>query len=255
MCTNVGVNSEIVTPTPLATQNIDITGTQNIDQTNICDDDDGSECLNEAGTFGLGNRFFLEHDQGTGLSVLVESFEQDINQANTCLLFNQCDNFGQNFFGIFPELPEGEGSIATAPTDVDIGSSIQEVHQLNDCDAVTPPNQFCNNGAGTFLVMQGSNNGEISLDDSSQSAQQENNCDDGNVICINFGLTDMVLAAFEGADVAVRDSSQSSQQENYCNDGNIFCNNLGVNSLQIQASGLGAQVNVNTNGAASRPRK
>ena len=29
-----------VTPTPVATQDIDVTGTQNIDQANTCDDDD-----------------------------------------------------------------------------------------------------------------------------------------------------------------------------------------------------------------------
>ena len=76
-----------VTPTPVATQDIDVTGTQNIDQANTCDDDDLGvpgeiECLNEASAIFFGNSFSLTHDQAADVS--VESFEQDINQANTC---------------------------------------------------------------------------------------------------------------------------------------------------------------------------
>ena len=96
ICTNVGINSATITPAPVETQNIDITGTQNIDQTNICDDDDGSECLNTDD--GIGNMFSLVHNQGADVSI---SFEQDINQVNTCLLFDIfCGNGAANFFGI-----------------------------------------------------------------------------------------------------------------------------------------------------------
>jgi hypothetical protein len=115
-----------VTPTPVATQDIDVTGTQNIDQTNTCDDDDLGvpgeiECLNEAGA-GLGGNFFdLTHDQAADVS--VESFEQDINQANTCFLFDQCDNFGENAIGIVAEDYNG---ISATGTDVEIGSSFQD---------------------------------------------------------------------------------------------------------------------------------
>ena len=53
LCTNNQDNEVTVTPTPVATQDIDVTGTQNIDQANTCDDDDLGvpgeiECLNEA---------------------------------------------------------------------------------------------------------------------------------------------------------------------------------------------------------------
>ena len=40
LCTNNQDNEVTVTPTPVATQDIDVTGTQNIDQANTCDDDD-----------------------------------------------------------------------------------------------------------------------------------------------------------------------------------------------------------------------
>src|ERR687898_1076665 len=56
LCTNNQDNEVTVTPAPVATQDIDITGTQNIDQTNICDDEDRSECLNTYEDVSLGNR-------------------------------------------------------------------------------------------------------------------------------------------------------------------------------------------------------
>jgi hypothetical protein len=96
LCTNNQDNEVTVTPAPVATQDIDVTGTQNIDQVNTCDDDDLGipgeiECLNEASALtGLGNFFGLAHDEAADVS--VESFDQDINQANTCFLFDQCDN-------------------------------------------------------------------------------------------------------------------------------------------------------------------
>ena len=40
LCTNNQDNEVTVTPTPVASQDIDVTGTQNIDQANTCDDDD-----------------------------------------------------------------------------------------------------------------------------------------------------------------------------------------------------------------------
>ena len=126
-CNNNKDNEVTVTPTPIATQDIDVTGTQNMDQTNTCDDDDSGipgeiECINEASApEGLGNSFSLAHVQTADVS--VESFEQDINQANTCFLFDQCDNFGENAIGIVAEDYNG---ISATGTDVEIGSSFQD---------------------------------------------------------------------------------------------------------------------------------
>ena len=187
--TNVGENVEIVSPTPVATQDIDITGTQNIDQSNTCDDDNRSECLNEAvdQPFGFGNRFVLGHNRGAGLSVSVDSFEQDINQANTCLLFHLCFNTGRNTFSISPE---NIFNIPGPPTDVDVGSSIQETSQLNDCDGTVEPQPVCSNlgenSLGLGRVLGELNKAEISLGDNSQSVEQENNCDIGNVFLRNL---------------------------------------------------------------------
>ena len=120
LCTNTQDNEVTVTPDPIATQDIDVTGTQNIDQTNTCDDDDLGvsgeiECLNEASAIFFGNSFSLTHDQAADVS--VESFEQDINQANTCFLFDQCDNFGGNLFQMSAE--DDDGILATS-TDVEV---------------------------------------------------------------------------------------------------------------------------------------
>jgi hypothetical protein len=84
------------------------------------------ECLNEASAIFFGNSFSLTHDQAA--DVLVESFEQDINQANTCFLFDLCDNLGGDLFGIFAE--DDDGILATG-VDVEVGSSVQDVNQLN----------------------------------------------------------------------------------------------------------------------------
>ena len=126
-CNNNKDNEVTVTPTPVATQDIDVTGTQDKDQTNTCDDDDLGipgeiECINEASApEGLGNSFSLTHNQAADVS--VESFEQDINQANTCFLIDQCDNFGENAIGIVAEDYNG---ISATGTDVEIGSSFQD---------------------------------------------------------------------------------------------------------------------------------
>jgi len=87
--TNNKDNEVTVIPTPVEKQDRDVTGTQDIDQTNKCNDDDLGipdeiECLNDASApEGLGNSFSLAHDQAADES--VESFKQDINQANTCV--------------------------------------------------------------------------------------------------------------------------------------------------------------------------
>ena len=64
-CTNNKDNEVTVIPTPVAKQDIDVTGTQDIDQTNKCDDDDLGipgeiECLNDGKcTRGPRKLFFL----------------------------------------------------------------------------------------------------------------------------------------------------------------------------------------------------
>ena len=126
-CNNNKDNEVTVTLTPVATEDIEVTETQDMDQTNTCDDDDLGipgeiECINEASApEGLGNSFSLAHVQAADVS--VESFEQDINQANTCFLFDQCDIFGENAIGIVAEDYNG---ISATGTVVEIGSSFQD---------------------------------------------------------------------------------------------------------------------------------
>ena len=189
LCTNNQDNTVTVTPAPVATQDIDVTGTQNIDQANTCDDDDLGvpgeiECLNEpSALIGLGNFFALTHDQAADVS--VESFDQDINQANTCFLFDQCDNFGGNFFDIFAE--DDDGILATG-NDVEVGSSVQDVKQLNDCDGIFPPDPLCLNDGVNALRLIALVDGDINLGESLQSVEQQNDCDNGSVVCSNSGL-------------------------------------------------------------------
>ena len=127
--------------------------------------------------------FSLTHDRAADVS--VESFDQDINQANTCFLFDQCDNFGGNLFGIFAE--DDDGILATG-VDVEVGSSVQDVNQLNDCDGIFPPDPLCLNVGVNALGLSALEDGDVSLGESLQSVEQQNDCDNGAVACTTLDL-------------------------------------------------------------------
>ena len=232
LCTNNADNQATVTPAPVATQDIDITGTQNIDQTNACDDDDGSECLNESSAgFGLGNVFRLEHDQAADVS--IESFKQNIQQENDCFLFDQCDNFGGNSFSIFGQ--DDDGILATG-TDVDVGSSIQDINQLNDCDGNIAPDPLCSNDARSFMSLNALEDGDINLGESSQTVQQENQCVDGNVACDNQSFESLQLfSAGPNAEINLDTNTQQMSQGNECSVAGTTCSNSGGHGVALTA--------------------
>ena len=230
-----------VSPTPISTQDIDVTGTQNIDQTNTCDDDDLGvpgeiECLNEASAIFFGNSFSLTHDQAADVS--VESFEQDINQANTCFLFDQCDNLGGNFFGIVAE--DDDGILATG-ADVEVGSSVQDVNQLNDCDGIFPPDPLCLNVGINALGLSALEDGDISLGESLQSVEQLNDCDNGTVACSNSelvpGFSNFLSVTSDGPDAEVNldTNTQQASQGNVCAVDGTTCDNLASNFAGLTA--------------------
>jgi hypothetical protein len=227
-----------VTPTPVATQDIDVTGTQNIDQANTCDDDDlGTpgeiECLNEASAIFFGNSFSLTHDEAA--DVLVESFEQDINQANTCFLFDVCDNLGGNLFGIFAE--DDDGILATG-VDVEVGSSVQDVNQLNDCDGVFPPDPLCVNVGVNSLSLFAHEDGDINLGESLQTGEQQNDCDNGTVACSNTGaLLNILSITSDGPDAEVNldTNTQQASQGNVCAVDGTTCDNKAGNFAGLTA--------------------
>jgi hypothetical protein len=241
-----------VTPDPIVTQDIDVTGTQNIDQTNACDDDDLGipgeiECLNEASGIFFGNSFSLIHDQAADVS--IESFEQDINQANTCLLFDQCDNLGGNAFGIDAE--DDDGILATG-TDVEVGSSVQDVNQLNDCDGILPPDPVCLNVGANGLGLAAYEDGDINLGESLQSVEQQNDCDNGTVTCGNiglfFGFSNLLTIASVGpnAEVNLDTNTQQAAQGNVCAVDGTLCENTALNSGLLIAPD-GAEVDIDDN--------
>ena len=186
LCTNIGDNTAIVTPAPSPTQDIDVTGTQNMDQTNTCDDDDAGvpgECLNDS----FGNIFFLDHSQTADMT--VQSFEQDIQNVNDCFVFDQCTNFGGNAFVI------QDDDIPGTDVDVNVGSSIQEISQVNHCDGSVgsiEPDPTCSNFRANNLLLGNflqfpPEDGAIKLGENFQSSHQENVCEKGSVGCTNFG--------------------------------------------------------------------
>ena len=236
ICTNNADNTATVSPTPVATQDIDVTGTQNIDQTNACDDDDGSECLNEAGSpfsfFNLRNSFSLAHDQAADVS--VESFEQDIRQQNDCVIFDFCINSGGNRFAIQAE--DDDGTLATG-TDVNVDSSVQDVNQLNDCDGnagIGQPKPNCGNLGVNGLDLFAIGDGDIDLRQSSQLVEQENNCDNGKR-CRNsgleFGLNLLrVTSGGPNTEVNLDTNTQQASQGNECSGIGQFCDNSVLNA-------------------------
>jgi hypothetical protein len=242
LCTNIQTNEVTVTPAVVATQDIDVTGTQNIDQANTCDDDDlGApgeiECLNEASALtGLGNSFSLTHDQAADVS--VESFEQDISQANACFLFDQCDNFGGNFFGIVAE--DDDGILAT-DNDVEVGSSVQDVNQLNDCDGIFPPDPLCLNVGANAIGLSALDDGDVSLGESLQTVEQLNDCDNGTVACSNSelvpGFSNFLSVTSDGPDAEVNldTNTQQASQGNVCAVDGTSCDNLASNFAGLTA--------------------
>ena len=256
LCTNNQDNEVTVNPDPIVTQDIDVTGTQNIDQTNACDDDDSGipgeiECLNEASGFFFGNSFSLIQDQAADVS--IESFEQDINQANRCLLFDQCDNLGGNAFGIDAE--DDDGILATG-TDVEVGSSVQDVNQLNDCDGILPPDPVCLNVGANGLGLAAYEDGNINLGESLQSVEQQNDCDNGTVTCGNiglfFGFSNLLTIASVGpnAEVNLDTNTQQAAQGNVCAVDGTLCENTALNSgLLIAPDGAEVDIDDNTHTA------
>jgi hypothetical protein len=231
LCTNNQDNEVTVTPAPVATQDIDVTGTQNIDQSNICDDDDGSDCLNTDD--GLGNTFSLAHNQGADVSV---SFEQDYNQLNACLLFDSCINGAINLFGIGAE--DDDGILATG-TDVDVRSSVQDVNQINDCGGIFRPDPLCLNGGVNLLGLFALEDGDINLGGSLQSVEQQNDCDDGTVACLNLGpeFSNFLFVTSDGpnAEVNLDANTQRISQGNVCAVDETLCSSSGLNVVELTA--------------------
>ena len=254
LCTNNQDNEVTITPTPVATQDIDVTGTQNIDQTNTCDDDNlGApgeiECRNEASDPPR-NFFELTHDEAADLS--VESFEQDINQANTCFLFDQCDNLGGNLFTIFAE--DDDGIFATG-TDIEVGSSVQDVNQLNDCDGIFPPDPLCLNFGVNNLVLETFGDGDISLGESLQTVEQLNDCDNGTVACSNdgIGFSNILSITTAGPDAEVNldTNIQHASQGNICAVDGTACDNTATNFAGLTALNE-AQIDLDDNTQTSQ---
>ena len=60
---------------------------------------------------------------------------------------------------------DDDGILATG-TDVEVGSSVQDVNQLNDCDGIISPNPSCLNPGVNFLGLGAIEDGDINLGES-----------------------------------------------------------------------------------------
>jgi hypothetical protein len=227
-CVNVHDNFAIVTPAPLATQNINVDGSQNIDQSNTCSDDDlgvpgAINCVNDALTFG--NDFAVLHDGAA--DVQVDSFEQASTQANDCTLFDDCTNVAGNALVIAAEDNDG---LAVTNVDAFVGSSVQTTTQGNDCHGTAPPDPQCANFDLNGIAIAALVDGDVNLDDSTQTANSNNACDDETVTCGNIGTNTLVMAAVgENAETDLGTNLQTTDKTNNCVNAGTSCGNLAVN--------------------------
>ena len=134
-------------------------------------------CVNDAQTFG--NDFAVVNLNGAG-DVQVDSFEQTSTQANDCTLFDDCTNVAGNALVIAAE--DIDGPLAT-DVDVFVGSSVQTTTQGNDCHGTAPPDPQCANFDLNGIAIVGLVDGDVNLDDSTQTANSNNACDDETVTC------------------------------------------------------------------------
>jgi hypothetical protein len=234
---NAPSNLGIILGAPLATQNINVDGSQNNDQSNTCSDDDlgvpgAINCVNDAAT--IGNLFVLDNTNGAG-DVQVDSFEQSNTQANNCQLFDDCINVAGNTLAIVAEDNDG---LAATNVDAFVGSSVQTNTQGNDCQGTIQPDPQCTNVDLNTIAIAAVVDGDVNLDDSTQTANSNNNCDDGQVICNNVGLNTLdMVANGENAETDLGTNVQTvDPQSNNCVNPGTFCDNGASNTAVLSAT-------------------
>jgi hypothetical protein len=133
---------------------------------------------------------------------------------------------------------DDDGILATG-TDVEVGSSVQDVNQLNDCDAIFPPDPSCINFGVNILGLGASEDGDINLGESLQSLDQQNDCDNGTVACINaaaeIGNVLFIISDGPNAEVNLDTNTQQASQGNVCAVDGTTCDNTGINYAELTA--------------------
>jgi hypothetical protein len=236
-CVNLHDNDANIVGAPLATQNINVDGSQSIDQSNTCSDDNlgvpgAINCINNAQLFG--NDFVVANLNGAG-DVLVDNFEQASTQANTCTLFDNCINVAGNALAIAAEDNDG---VAATNVDAFVGSSVQTTTQGNDCNgsAIFPDPQ-CTNVDLNFIGIAALVDGDVNLEDSTQTSDSNNNCDVQQVICNNAGTNVLVMVANgENAETDLATNEQTSDKTNDCVNVGTSCTNGALNTAVLTST-------------------
>ena len=202
-------------------------------------------CVNDAAT--IGNLFVVDNLNGAG-DVQVDSFEQASTQANDCQLFDNCINIAGNILAIAAE--DIDGPLAT-DVDVFVGSSVQTTTQGNECQGTIQPDPQCANVDVNTIAIAALVDGDVNLDDSTQTANSNNNCDDGQVICNNVGLNTLVMVADgptnKGAHTDLDTNVQTvDPQSNNCVNPGTFCDN-GASNTAVLSTTDDAKVDISDN--------
>ena len=131
--------------------------------------------------------------------------------------------------------------IRATGVDVEVGSSVQDVNQLNDCDGISPPDPLCFNLGINALGLSALEDGDVSLGESLQSVEQQIDCDNGVVVCSNFGslvgITNLLSIDSFGLDSQANldTNTQQASQGNVCAVDGTTCDNTALNIAELTA--------------------
>ena len=111
--------------------------------------------------------------------------------------------------------------------DVNLGDSIQDGSQLNNCDdgEVT-----CDNaGINQLLLTADGANAETNLETNTQTSSQTNDCDTTGNTCANALENSFFELAFDDAVISISDNTQTGTQSNDCTSTFVdtTCSNVG----------------------------
>ena len=133
------------------------------------------------------------------------------------------------------------GIAALVDGDVNLGTSVQDGSQLNNCD--TGAVNCDNVGVNQLLLTADGPDSEVNLDTNTQTDSQTNNCtiniaQTASTTCANTLVNDAEISALDNAVISISDNTQTGKQSNDCSS-NAFattCSNAKTNLFIAQAT-------------------
>ena len=132
--------------------------------------------------------------------------------------------------------------------------SVQTTTQGNECQGTIQPDPQCSSADFNTILIVAIVDGDVNLEDSTQTSDSNNNCDDGQVICTNLGLNTLVMTADgptnKGAHTDLGTNEQTSDKSNNCVNPGTICDN-GASNLATLDTIDDAKVDISANSQTS----